>query len=144
LQADATDPSKSNLVVGGTTGGDLISIFGIGPNLLITSYGFDGEKLVFTPASYFAWMAGVTGRVIIFGQGGDDLISTQIAYGVSADLYGGEGDDILVAGSGDDLLVGDAGDDLLLGGSGSDTLFGETRPNDRRSRCGPTLGRLGR
>ncbi|MGV8986722.1 MAG: calcium-binding protein [Cypionkella sp.] len=57
-----------------------------------------------------------------FGFGGDDTLqgTTQ-----SNDfLYGGSGNDVLMAAGGDDFLFGQGDDDRLLGGSGFDHLFG--------------------
>lgn len=125
LQADDNDPSKTNLVVGGTTGNDLINILSSGSVLSLWSFGYDGEHVQMTSESYVANVTGVTGRVIVYGQAGDDLISTQMLVGLSAILEGGDGNDILVAGGGNDILRGDAGHDVLFGGAGDDQIFGD-------------------
>lgn len=39
-------------------------------------------------------------------------------------MYGGNGDDVLIAGTGNQTLVGGAGNDILIGGVGADTLDG--------------------
>jgi hypothetical protein len=57
--------------------------------------------------------------------GSDSILVTDLA--LSAMLYGGDGDDILVGGRGDDCLQGDAGRDLLIGGMGKDTIRGSSQ-----------------
>ena len=42
----------------------------------------------------------------------------------AANLFGGDGNDILTGGSGNDMLFGQAGNDILLGKGGNDFLFG--------------------
>jgi hypothetical protein len=65
-----------------------------------------------------------TGKLVVYGQAGDDTI--QVASGVSlpAWLYGDAGNDTLEGGSGDDVLLGGAGNDQLHGRQGRDLLIG--------------------
>ena len=67
-----------------------------------------------------------TDTIDIFGQGGNDTIALDEANGAlpSANLFGGNGNDVLTGGSSADLLFGQAGDDTLLGKGGDDQLFG--------------------
>ena len=57
-----------------------------------------------------------TTAITVFGQNGNDVISLDEANGVlpKAQLFGGNGDDVLTGGSGDDLLSGQNGNDVLL------------------------------
>src|SRR4051812_20486638 len=57
----------------------------------------------------------------IFGQGGNDVITVNEANGAlpAANLFGGNGNDILTGGSGNDQLFGQAGNDTLLGKGGN-------------------------
>jgi Ca2+-binding RTX toxin-like protein len=71
-----------------------------------------------------------TGHIIVFGQAGDDDIEMAGSIGLSALLYGGEGDDRIKGGGGHDILLGGADDDLLVGGQGRDILIGGVG-NDR-------------
>jgi Ca2+-binding RTX toxin-like protein len=72
------------------------------------------------------------GPVIVFGNGGNDTISTNNVrfpvqfYGGAGNDYlsGGASDDILDGGDGNDRLLGGQGYDILLGGSGNDTMAG--------------------
>jgi Ca2+-binding RTX toxin-like protein len=71
-------------------------------------------------------------RVIVFGNGGNDIVTmTRLPMGV--EFFGGEGNDYLAGGGfadtldggvGRDRLSGAGGDDVLLGGAGGDTLSG--------------------
>ncbi len=122
LQAD--DVSNGTvLVVGGTVGDDRI-VFSAGSSpgaILVTLNGVpQGE---FMP----------TGRVLAYGQGGNDDI--QVAGGITlpAWLYGGPGNDrikgggghnVILGGDGDDLLVGGNDRDLIIGGAGADRIVG--------------------
>jgi hypothetical protein len=71
--------------------------------------------------------------VQVDGRGGNDRItmdtSATDAHRVpplNARLYGGDGNDVLIAGSGNDILVGGAGNDTLIGGKGNDSFYGGT------------------
>src|SRR5262249_41869102 len=61
-----------------------------------------------------------------FGLAGNDTITLNEANGAlpRANLFGGDGNDILTGGSGNDLIFGQAGNDILLGKGGADLLFG--------------------
>lgn len=72
----------------------------------------------------------------IYGGFGDDRL---VADDTGMRLHGSDGDDTLSGGAGEDFLDGDAdfngfdlfsGNDLLLGGAGNDTLFGGLRGGD--------------
>lgn len=74
-----------------------------------------------------------SGRLVAYGQAGNDDISVAGSISLDAMFDGGEGDDrlkggagndVLLGGQGDDLLVGKNGRDLLVGGSGSDRIVG--------------------
>jgi Ca2+-binding RTX toxin-like protein len=67
-----------------------------------------------------------TSLISVFGQGGNDQISLSEVNGAlpAAQLFGGDGNDVLTGGSGADLLFGQAGNDTLLGKGGNDFLFG--------------------
>src|SRR6185312_11561087 len=54
--------------------------------------------------------ARVTNNLMLFGQGGNDV------------LTGGAGSDVLVGGDGNDVLNGGAGMNILIGGAGNERL----------------------
>ena len=79
----------------------------------------------------------VTGKIIVHGYGGSDVIVGELVSGMPLEVHGGEGDDVLVGGMWSDELFGDGGNDIILGGTqatdeadmlfggeGKDTLFG--------------------
>lgn len=67
-----------------------------------------------------------TSLIQVFGLGGNDTLALNEANGAlpRANLFGGNGNDILTGGSGGDMLFGQAGNDTLLGRGGVDFLFG--------------------
>lgn len=67
-----------------------------------------------------------TGRIIAYGQAGDDDIEVAAKITSPAWLYGGDGNDILIGGSGANVLLGGAGNDKLVGGSNRDLMIGGT------------------
>jgi Ca2+-binding RTX toxin-like protein len=78
-----------------------------------------------------------TSLIQVFGFGGNDTITIDDANGPmpSANLFGGDGDDVLTGsaaadmldgGPGNDTLNGRGGDDRLFGGPGNDILIGGT------------------
>ncbi|MEX0613176.1 MAG: PKD domain-containing protein, partial [Pirellulales bacterium] len=104
----------SDLVVGGTLGDDRINFKpGDHPGeILVSMNGVSHGP--FTP----------TGRLVAFGQAGDDELEAAGSITLAAWLYGDAGNDRLKGGAGHDVLFGGDGDDLLVGGSGRDLLIG--------------------
>lgn len=111
-----------NLFVGGSSGGDVISIdkdTGSGSNVIING------ALIGT--------FDVTGNVIVFAGGGNDVVDSKQSNTAGAIVYGGEGNDTITGGGGNDFLFGQGGDDIItarhgddvaVGGDGNDTLTG--------------------
>lgn len=73
------------------------------------------------------------GITILAGDGNDDVgrqdgdpgqYSTRVGGGGDDEIYGGDGDDILVGGAGDDGIYGGEGDDVMDGQRGDDHLAG--------------------
>ncbi len=74
-------------------------------------------------------LGGINGRVVFYGQGGDDIVVSDLfpfgidnALQIPVEFHGDAGDDILVGGSAADTLDGGPGGDLLWGGAQSDDL----------------------
>jgi Ca2+-binding RTX toxin-like protein len=65
-----------------------------------------------------------TKEIDVSGGNGDDTISLGNAALPPAQLFGGNGNDVLTGGNGNDVLNGGAGADQLFGGDGNDTLNG--------------------
>jgi uncharacterized repeat protein (TIGR01451 family) len=125
LQPDPCNPGGTMLVVGGTSGDDVIVIApgsGGAPaqstDLNVTINGVTTE--VMAPAG------GHYSRVVVYAGDGNDDVTQAGSITVPGWLYGGNGNDRLKGGSGDNVIVGGAGDDLLVGGNGRDFLIGGT------------------
>jgi Ca2+-binding RTX toxin-like protein len=123
LQADPIHAGAQSLFVGGTTGDDkpiqVSPANGPGGGLTVRINGTvigpsNGQPTVFHP----------TGRIVVYGQDGDDKIKVDAGITTSAWLYGGPGNDTLIGGTGADVLVGGSDDDMLEGGRGRDILLG--------------------
>ncbi|MFA7276076.1 MAG: type I secretion C-terminal target domain-containing protein [Pseudobdellovibrionaceae bacterium] len=57
----------------------------------------------------------------IYGMGGDDIITGNSS---ANHIYGGNGNDIVIANDGNDVITGNAGKDILYGGNGNDIICG--------------------
>jgi PKD repeat protein len=113
LQDDPLNPGTTSLAVGGTSGNDLITFTRVGAGAIRVQ--LNGVSLgTFTP----------TGRLIAFGQAGNDAIFVDGGISAPVWLSGGSGNDILKAGGGSGVLLGGSGNDLLTGGSARDFLIG--------------------
>ena len=101
-------------------------------------------------------VSGVNGRVIAYGNSGNDImvaefIGLPVVFDGGADadlLMGGRAADTLLGGDGDDLLTGgtrqdDLGD-ALLGGAGNDVLYGHLGNDILRGEAGDDLLIAGR
>ena len=65
-------------------------------------------------------------KLVIYGQGGNDVLNVSPSITKDAYLYGGSGNDKLFSGGGNDYLDGGSGGDQLSGGAGNDYLIGGT------------------
>lgn len=99
------------LFVSGTAGNDEISVDSLGGGAAQVS---DENGVVGT-------FAGVD-RIFVLAGDGDDTVTIDAAFTIRADLYGGDGNDVLTGGSGDDYVSGGAGDDVIFAGDGDDTV----------------------
>lgn len=67
--------------------------------------------------------AGVESVSVSLGKGNDVFVN---ASGLTADAYGGTGNDTLTGGTVRDVLRGGSGNDTINGGGGTDYIYGET------------------
>jgi Ca2+-binding RTX toxin-like protein len=69
-----------------------------------------------------------TSQILAFGQGGNDTITLDETNGAlpAAQLFGGDGNDVLTGGTGNDQVFGQAGVDTMIWnpGDGSDLFEG--------------------
>ena len=94
----------------GTTGNDTVYVSDAA--LYQNLYGADGDDYLGTNLN--------TGVIIYMDGGlGNDLLTfgDGILTNGYADLYGGDGDDLLIGGRFDDYLFGGAGNDIIWGGA---------------------------
>lgn len=114
LQPSPEDATKTDLIVGGSTNAEIISVepTAVANEVLVKIGGTEVDT--FTP----------TGRVRVFGGAGNDTISILDGIAQPVELYGEAGSDALIGGDGNDLLVGGAGDDTINGNAGRDVLVG--------------------
>jgi len=114
LEPDPQKPGSTRLVVTGTPEAERI-LFEPGGRCGDITVVYSGARLgTHRPTS----------RLVAEGEGGDDVIAVGCLIGLSARLYGGEGNDALVGGSGNDVLLGGEGNDALVGGLGRNLLVG--------------------
>ncbi|MBI3407607.1 MAG: hypothetical protein HY040_04535 [Planctomycetes bacterium] len=116
LEDDPSDPGKTALVVGGTSGSDLIRFRPVHRSGAVEVFINHASQGTFTP----------TGRIIAYGGAGNDNIQVSDRIHLPAFLYGGPGNDFLLGGAGNNVLVGDDGNDILIGRGGRDVLIGGT------------------
>ncbi|MFN9373734.1 MAG: beta strand repeat-containing protein, partial [Planctomycetaceae bacterium] len=109
LQVSELDPTKTDLFVGGTTSNDTIAVALSGTNTTVTINTVSVGS--FAP----------TGRIVIFGQAGNDNVTVASTITRAAWLYGDDDNDTLTGGGGNDVLVGGTGADSQIGGAGNDT-----------------------
>jgi hypothetical protein len=64
--------------------------------------------------------------LLVYGQGGNDIILVSGSVNLPSLLDGGSGNDLITAGGGDNIVLGGSGSDVLHGGSGRDLLVGGT------------------
>jgi Ca2+-binding RTX toxin-like protein len=67
-------------------------------------------------------MTGDDGMNLIYGRGGNDIIS---AKGAHDEIFGDVGNDNMSGGDDNDRIFGDLGNDYLTGGDGNDYMHGE-------------------
>jgi Ca2+-binding RTX toxin-like protein len=108
------DGAADTVTVNGSAGDDVFGIAGDAGG--VTVFGLQAQVNVF--------FADVGDRVVLNGQGGDDVIdATSLeADGPLLTINAGLGDDILIGGEGGDLFNGGDGDDVALMGAGDDVF----------------------
>jgi Ca2+-binding RTX toxin-like protein len=82
----------------------------------------NGLQIIKLPAGGLSYeITGTNGNNVIEGGNGSDVI-----YGLDGDdiIYGGRGADLLYGGRGNDTLYGGTGNDVLYGDEGNDILYG--------------------
>jgi Ca2+-binding RTX toxin-like protein len=70
----------------------------------------------------------ITGRAVVYGGDGNDVLTNYDFLNHGVDFYGGNGNDTLNGQNGDDKLVGGAGLDRINGYGGNDVIWGDRDP----------------
>jgi Ca2+-binding RTX toxin-like protein len=87
-----------------------------------------GERVAFerTNLGPFSLDIGTSEKLLVNGQGGDDLMtgSAGLAGLIKLQLNGGDGNDTITGGDGNDYLSGGSGHDVLVGFRGGDKMLG--------------------
>jgi Ca2+-binding RTX toxin-like protein len=109
----AVQMQGDDLVVGGTTGNEVIAVTAGNKDTVKTRV--NGALLgTFNP----------TGKIVVYGQAGDDRIRVSDRVALPAWLHGGEGSDTLRGTREEDVLIGGAGNDVIDAGAGIDHVDG--------------------
>jgi Ca2+-binding RTX toxin-like protein len=111
------DGQADNVIVNGTTGDDVITVFGDASGVAVLGL---AAQVNITGAE------AANDRLTVNALAGDDVVEASglAAAGIQLTADGGDGDDVLIGGEGNDTLLGGAGDDVLIGGAGNDILDG--------------------
>jgi uncharacterized protein YkwD len=106
----------------------------------------DGVKISVAGRGLASVSAAAVSRIEVFGNGGNDRIflNSQAVRGQQAltrpvTVWGGAGNDLIVAGQGPETVYGGDGNDTIYGGAGSDRLYGEGGNDILVAGSGPTL-----
>jgi hypothetical protein len=113
LEPDPFVRGETDLVVGGTLGNDVIRF----------TRGRDHDIRVWLNGHSFG-IFHPTGRIVAYGQAGNDFIEVSEDITLPAWLYGGAGNDVLIGGGGYNILLGGTGNDILIGGRGRNLIIG--------------------
>src|SRR5205823_5025340 len=85
-------------------------------------------------------LKGQVSSVNVDGGDGDDHLSVKgLKPSISAQLSGGNGNDVLIGGKGNDVLNDGAGNDTLFGGGGDDGLTNSAGRDRLRGGAGNDL-----
>ena len=110
-----------NLVIGGAPGvADTITITEVAGGVMIAYKSSSAPRLV----NIGPFNLGADGRVIVFGQSGNDIITAKTSLQRGVEIHGGDGDDKLYGANFDDSIFGDGGNDTVVGYAGDDYVDG--------------------
>jgi Ca2+-binding RTX toxin-like protein len=129
VSTDPSNPAQLALFVAGGSGNDniLVQPGKTAAYLDVVMNKVDLGQFAITSS------AGTIGRIIIYGNDGNDTITVNPNITIDVAIYGGAGNDTITAGGGsayidggigNDVITGGAGRSVLVGGLGKDTLTG--------------------
>ena len=110
------DGAIDTIVVNGTSGNDIIDVFGAGSSVSVL-----GLSAVVNITN----SEGANDALVVNGLGGNDGLtaSTLPAGVIKLTLDGGTGNDTLLGSQGGDVFLGGDGNDFMFGDNGNDTAF---------------------
>ncbi len=111
--------SNGELIVLGTNDNDILRVAKIGDELIVTS----GNQVI------GSFAVNLVNKLVLKGDSGNDMLIVDQSVVISADIFGGDGDDLLIAGGALSRLFGEAGKDLLVGTRGHQFDGGADRDN---------------
>lgn len=114
LITDPVDATRTALLILGTGSNDVIQV-------LTTAI---AGRLQVKINGRIAGAFSPTGRILINGFAGNDLIQLDSRIALAAEIDGGNGNDTIVGAGGNDILLGGVGDDSINGSGGRDILIG--------------------
>jgi serralysin len=126
---DTINGSDGNDSIYGLAGNDRINTGG-GDDYVEGGDGDDQINAFFSDKGEILFYTNITGKKIILGGNGNDLIfcganASSVDGGPGNDtLCGSDGDDTLDGGTGNDVVYGNAGNDSISGGEGNDSIEG--------------------
>jgi len=126
---DTINGSDGNDFIYGLAGNDRINTGG-GDDYVEGGDGDDQINAFFSDKGEILFYTNITGKKIILGGAGNDLIfcganASSVDGGPGNDtLCGSDGDDTLDGGTGNDVVYGNAGNDSISGGDGNDSIEG--------------------
>jgi RHS repeat-associated protein len=108
------ESGQLDLVWGGRTGNDAVFFIPtLRPDtILVFTMMLDGQVV-----NQRHSVSGVTGRIVAYGQGGNDTLIAELVQNRTVQFFGDDGNDVLVGGFRADTLEGGDGDDILLSGT---------------------------
>ncbi len=127
LRPNAQNPALVDLVWGGTTGADQVQLSQTGDTTVrVHDTMLNGAAVDMTQD-----FTGVTGRVRVYGNPGDDVLDARGLTSRQATLDGGGDDNTLYGGPVGDVLIGgfdgaegQQGSNVIIAGNGTNTIYG--------------------
>jgi hypothetical protein len=109
---DSIVPTKQDLLIQGSSNGDVVTVTtGTLVGTLVVN--FNG-----TPQT----VGGITGRILVYENGGNNKITLSSSVRVPALIQVGNGNNTIVGGAGNDTIVAGSGSNSIDGGGGVNTL----------------------
>jgi VCBS repeat-containing protein len=107
---------------------------GLNDRLIFSNAG--GNRTLARINNVFYGPFAITGKIVAYGQAGNDAMTISGNLLVDVEFHGGPGQDYIAGGVGDDTLFGEAGNDRILVGEGDNTGYGGSGNDQLAGRSG--------